>query len=139
MDALSPLSTDPSAFCFVDVETRSFEDVTVHGAYRHNAKGRVTIFTYAVGEGEVRDWCIPSFEPGLKLDWNDAPDDLLEALQAVEEGRKWFVAHNAAFEFNAFTRAMRGLEDFRVEWLICSMVQGTRSHPPADLAPRTGG
>jgi len=31
---LEPLSTDPNAWVFVDVETRSHEDVTVHGAYR---------------------------------------------------------------------------------------------------------
>jgi hypothetical protein len=68
------------------------------------------------------------------LDWNDAPDDLLNALQAVEEGQMWFVAHNAGFEFNAFTRGMVGLEDFRVEWLIDSMAQAMRSHLPADLA-----
>jgi DNA polymerase len=94
----------------------------------------VVILTYAIGDGEVRDWCIPSFEPGLKLNWADAPDDLLDALQEVEEGRKWFVSHNAGFEYNAFTRGMVGLEDFRVEWLIDSMVQGMRSHLPADLA-----
>jgi len=133
-DLLAPLSTAASDFLFCDVETRSFEDVTVHGAARHLAKGRVTIFTYAIGDGEVKDWVLPSFEPGLKLNWADAPGDLLDALQEVEEGRKWFVAHNAGFEYNAFTRGMVGLEDFRVEWLICSMVQGMRSHLPADLA-----
>jgi DNA polymerase len=133
-DLLAPLTTKPEDLIFVDVETRSFEDVTVHGAARHLAKGRVTIFTYAIGDGEVKDWVLPSFEPGLKLNWADAPDDLLDALQEVEEGRKWFVAHNAGFEYNAFTRGMVGLEDFRVEWLICSMVQGMRSHLPADLA-----
>jgi DNA polymerase len=133
-DPLAPLTTKPEDLIFVDVETRSFEDVTVHGAARHLAKGRVTIFTYAIGDGEVKDWVLPSFEPGLKLNWADAPGDLLDALQEVEEGRKWFVAHNAGFEYNAFTRGMVGLEDFRVEWLICSMVQGMRSHLPADLA-----
>jgi DNA polymerase len=133
-DPLAPLSTAASDFVFADVETRSFEDVTVHGAARHLAKGRVTIFTYAIGDGEVKDWVLEDWTPGKKLDWADAPDDLLDALQEVEEGRKWFVAHNAGFEYHAFTRGMVGLEDFRVEWLICSMVQGMRSHLPADLA-----
>jgi len=132
-DPLAPLSTRAEDFCFVDVETRSFEDVTIHGAYRHNAKGRVTIFTYAIGDGEVKDWVLEDWTPGKKLDWADAPDDLLDALQEVEEGRKWFVAHNAGFEYNAFTRGMIGLEDFRVEWMIDSMIQGMRSHLPADL------
>lgn len=131
---LEPLSTDPNDYCFIDVETRSTEDVTVHGAARHNAKGRVTIVAYAVGDEPVKDWCLPDFASGKKLDWNDAPDDLLDALQEVEEGRKWFVAHNAGFEYHAFTRGMVGLEDFRVEWMIDSMVQGMRSHLPPDLA-----
>jgi DNA polymerase bacteriophage-type len=134
MGELEPLSTDPNDFVFCDVETRSTEDVTVHGAARHTANGKVTILAYAIGDGPVKDWCVPDFESGTKLDWNDAPEDLLDALQEVEEGRKWFVAHNAGFEFNAFTRAMTGLEDFRVEWMIDTMVQAMRSHLPGDLA-----
>jgi hypothetical protein len=133
-DSLAPLSTDPNAWVFIDVETRSTEDVTVHGAARHNANGRVTVVAYAVGEGPVKDWVLEDWTPGRKLHWTNAPDDLLDALQEVEEGRKWFVAHNAGFEFNAFTRGMVGLEDFRVEWMIDSMAQAMRSHLPADLA-----
>lgn len=132
-DLLEPLTTDPSDYIFADVETRSFEDVTVHGAARHAARGRVVIFTYAIGEGEVKDWCIPSFEPGLKLDWSDAPQDLLDALQDVEEARKWFVAWNSGFELQAFTRAMTGLETFRSEWMIDAMIQAMVSHLPPDL------
>jgi len=133
-DPLAPLSTDPSRFCFIDVETRSTEDVTIHGAARHNAHGRVTVVAYAIGDGPVKDWVLEDWTPGRKLDWANAPDDLLDALQEVEEGRKWFVAHNCSFEFYAFTRGMVGLEDFRVEWMIDSMIQGMRSHLPADLA-----
>lgn len=132
-DPLEPLTTDPNSYIFADVETRSFEDVTVHGAARHNAKGRAVIFTYAIGEGEVKDWCIPSFEPGLKLDWADAPQDLLDALQDVEEARKWFVAWNSGFEHQAFTRAMTGFETFRSEWMIDAMIQAMVSHLPPDL------
>ena len=134
MSNLEPLSTDPNDYIFCDVETRSYEDVTVHGSARHNAAGRVTILSYAIGEGEVKDWCLPSFEPGLKLSWANAPTDLLNAVQRVKGGQAWFVSHNAGFEYNAFTRAMTGREDFRVEWMIDSMVQGMRSHLPADLA-----
>lgn len=133
-DDLEPLSTDINDFIFVDVETRSWEDVTQHGAYRNMAKGRVTIFTYAIGDSPAKDWVLEDWTPGKKLDRADAPEDLLDALQEVEEGRKWFVAHNAGYEYNAFTRGMTGLEDFRVEWMIDSMVQATRSHLPADLA-----
>lgn len=132
-DDLEPLSTDINDFVFVDVETRSTEDVTVHGSYRHNANGRVTIFTYAIGEGEVKDWCLTDWSPGKKLSWAMAPADLLAALSRVRGGQAWFVAWNAGFEFNAFTRGMRGL-GFEVEWMIDAMVQAMRSHLPADLA-----
>lgn len=105
---LEPLSTDINDFVFVDVETRSFEDVTVHGAYRHNAKGRVTILAYAVGDADVQDWVLEDWAPGKKLNWADAPDDLKEAVRRVKQGKAWFVAHNAQFETLAFTRAMEG-------------------------------
>jgi DNA polymerase len=134
LDPLAPLSDDPNAWVFIDVETRSTHDVTIHGAARHNANGRVTVVAYAIGDGPVKDWVLEDWTPGRKLDWADAPDDLLDALQEVEEGRKWFVAHNCSFEYYAFTRGMVGLEDFRVEWMIDSMAQALRSHLPADLA-----
>lgn len=133
-DDLEPLSTDPNDFLFIDVETRSHEDVTVHGAYRHCAAGRVTIVAYAIGDAPVQDWCIGSFDPGVRLNWSDAPDDLKAGLARVRAGKMWFVAHNCGFEFNAFTRAMTGLENFRVEWMIDSMIQAMRSHLPPDLA-----
>lgn len=107
-DPLAPLSTDPNDFVFVDVETRSTEDVTVHGAYRHNANGRVTIFTYAIGEGEVKDWVLEDWTPGKKLDWNDAPDDLKAAIRRVKRGEMWIVAWNAQFEALALSRGMVG-------------------------------
>lgn len=131
-DDLEPLSTDPNDFLCIDVETRSSEDVTVHGAYRHNAAGRVTIVAYAIGDGPVQDWILTDWSK--KLDWREAPADLAAAVERVKRGEMWFVAHNAGFEFNAFTRGMVGLEDFRVEWMIDSMVQAMRSHLPADLA-----
>lgn len=131
-DDLEPLSTDPNDFLFIDVETRSSEDVTVHGAYRHNAAGRVTIIAYAIGDGPVQHWILTDWSK--KLDWREAPADLAAAVERVKRGEMWFVAHNAGFEFNAFTRGMVGLADFRVEWMIDSMVQAMRSHLPADLA-----
>lgn len=132
MDDLEPLSVDPDAYVFIDVETRSKEDVTQFGAYRHNAAGRVTIVAYAIGDGPVQDWILTDWSK--KLDWREAPADLAAAVGRVKRGEAWFVAHNAGFEFNAFTRGMVGLEDFRVEWMIDSMVQAMRSHLPADLA-----
>jgi DNA polymerase len=132
-DDLEPLSTDPNGWLFADVETRSWEDVTVHGAYRNMAKGRITVFTYALGDGPVNDWVLEDWTPGRKLDWRDAPTDLLAAFAEVQAGRKWVVAWNSNYEFNAFTRGMVGLENFRVEWMVDAMVQASRSHLPADL------
>jgi DNA polymerase len=134
MSDLEPLTTSIDDLIFLDVETRSTEDVTVHGAYRHCAKARVTILAYAIGDAPVQDWCIGSFGPGVRLNWSDAPDDLKEAVRRVKAGTMWMVAWNAGFEFNAFTRAMDGLTDFQVEWLIDSMAQAMRSHLPADLS-----
>ena len=131
-DPLSPLSTDPNDFVFIDVETRSTEDVTIHGAARHNANGRVTVVAYAIGDAPVQDWVLEDWTPGKKLSWAMAPSDLLEALDRVRAGRAWFVAWNCGFEFNAFTRGMKGL-GFQVEWMIDAMVQAMRSHLPADL------
>lgn len=132
-DPLEPLTTDPNDLIFIDVETRSTEDVTVHGAYRHNANGRVTIVAYAIGNEPVKDWVLEDWTPGKKLSWAKAPTDLLDAVQRAKAGEAWFVAWHAGFEFNAFTRGMKHL-GFRAEWMIDAMVQAMRSHLPADLA-----
>lgn len=132
-DPLEPLTTDPNDLIFIDVETRSTEDVTVHGAYRHNANGRVTIVAYAIGNEPVKDWVLEDWTPGKKLSWAKAPTDLLDAVQRAKGGEAWFVAWNAGFEYNAFTRGMKHL-GFRAEWMIDAMVQAMRSHLPADLA-----
>jgi hypothetical protein len=107
-DDLDPLSTDPNDFVFLDVETRSTHDVTQVGAYNHTANGVVTILAYAIGDGPVKDWCVGSFDPGERLRWSDAPDDLKAALRRVRAGEAWIVAFNSSFEFLAFTRAMDG-------------------------------
>lgn len=132
MNDLEPLSTDPDDFLFTDVETRSTHDVTVHGAYVHAAHGSVTIYTYAIGLGEIKDWVVEDFDE--RLHWDNAPDDLKAAMARVKAGNMWKVAFNANFEYNAFTRAMDGLPDFQVEWLIDAKVQAMRSHLPPDLA-----
>ncbi len=107
-DPLAPLSTDPNDLIFIDVETRSTEDVTVHGAYRHNANGRVTVVAYAIGEGEVKDWVLEDWTPGKKLNWAMAPADLKAAMRRVKRGEMWIVAHNAQFEVLALSRGMEG-------------------------------
>jgi hypothetical protein len=105
---LEPLSTDPNDFVFLDVETRSTVDVTVGGAYNHTANGVVTILAYAIGDGPVKDWCVRSFEPGERLRWSDAPDDLKAALRRVRAGEAWIVAFNSSFEYLALTRGIDG-------------------------------
>jgi hypothetical protein len=107
-DPLAPLSTDPNDFLFLDVETRSYEDVTIHGAFRHNAKGRVTVLAYAVGDADVKDWCLQDWTPSRKLNWVDAPDDLKAAIRRVKRGEMWIVAWNAQFEVLALSRGMEG-------------------------------
>ena len=107
-DPLAPLSTDPNDLIFIDVETRSSEDVTVHGAARHNANGRVTVVAYAIGDGPVQDWVLEDWTPGKKLDWADAPEDLKEAVRRVKRGEMWMVAWNAQFEVLALMRGMEG-------------------------------
>jgi DNA polymerase bacteriophage-type len=131
-DDLEPLSTRVEDYLWIDVETRSTHDVTVHGAFNHTAHGNVTIVAYAVGDGEVKDWCVGGWSE--RLNWADAPPDLAAMLARVRAGEAWMVAHNAQFEALAFTRAMDGLGDLRLEWLIDSAVQSMRSHLPADLA-----
>jgi DNA polymerase bacteriophage-type len=127
---LEPLSTDPNSFLFVDVETRSPVDVTVHGAYRHTAHGVVTIVAYAIGDGPVKDWCVSGW--GERLHWKDAPDDLKAMKARIEDGTAWLVAWNHGFEWAAINRAMDGW-DYRPEYGIDAMVQAMRSHLPADL------
>ena len=112
-DALAPLSTNPDDFLFLDVETRSYQDVTVHGAHRHNASGRVTVLAYSVGENPVKDWCLTDWALGKKLNWADAPDDLKEAMRRVKRGEMWIVAWNAQFEMFALSLGMEGDVDAR--------------------------
>jgi DNA polymerase len=131
-DPLAPLSTDPNDFCFLDTETRSTENVKIHGAYRHNRNGRVTILVFAIGDAPVVEWALPDFAPGRKLSWGMAPTELLDFLYRVRGGRAWFVAHNAAFDVLACSRGMKGLR-MDPSWFIDTMVQFTRSHLPADL------
>jgi DNA polymerase len=132
-DLLAPLSTDPNAWCFIDVETRSQLDVTQVGAYRHNAAGFVTIVAYAIGEGEVQTWCQEDWASGRKLDWRAAPDDLRAFIARVERGEAWMVAWNHGFEWCAFNRGMTGW-NYKVEYGVDAMVQASRSHLPSDLA-----
>lgn len=134
----TPLSTDPDDFCFFDTETRSHEDVTTAGAYRHNAAGMVIILTYAIGaDGPVREWVVPDFD--TPLDQHYMPDALRLFLIRARQGKAWFVAWNAAFDRLSFNRGIRKPNTpqapyLTVEMVIDAMAQGGKSHLPPDLA-----
>lgn len=133
----SPLTTDIEDLCFIDTETRSTEDVKNHGAYRHTANGHVIILTYAIGMGEVQDWCVTDLDKPLHT--QDMPQDLYEFWLRAKAGKAWFVAHNAAFDRLAMSRGIDTPDDFdgpliEIEMMIDSMAQGVKSHLPADLA-----
>ena len=132
------LTENPDDYCFFDVETRSPEDVTLVGAYRHNTAGMVVIFTYAIGEtGEIKDWVVPDFE--TRLNWHDMPQDLHDFWYRARHGEAWFVAWNAAFDRLAANRGMdvygnTGVREvLTVEMTIDAMAQAVRSHLPPDL------
>ena len=132
------LTENPDDYCFFDVETRSPEDVTLVGAYRHNTAGLVVIFTYAIGEtGEIKDWVVPDFE--TRLNWHDMPQDLHDFWHRARRGEAWFVAWNAAFDRLAANRGMDAYgntgvrEVLTVEMTIDAMAQAVRSHLPPDL------
>ena len=134
----NPLSTDPDDFCFFDTETRSREDVTTAGAYRHNAAGQVIILTYAIGaDAPVREWVVPDFD--TPLDQHYMPDDLRLFLIRARQGKAWFVAWNAAFDRLSFNRGVKKPNTpqapyMTVEMVIDAMAQGGKSHLPPDLA-----
>lgn len=126
------LSDDPADFIHIDTETRSSVDVTVGGAWQHLRHGKVTIVTYAIGDGEVKDWVLPTADLSGRLHWDDAPADLAAAFERVKSGEAWFVAWNAAFDRIATSLGMDGAT-MKIEWWIDAMAQAVKSHLPPDL------
>lgn len=140
-DHLAPLATDPASYCFIDTETRSPENVVVHGLHRHTtAPGfMVMIVTYAIGTGPVQEWVTDHFD--RPLDWDDAPKDLRAFYVDALLGQKWFVAWNAAFDRHAINRGISNvdrlngsqIETLSIPMIIDAMAQAVKSHLPPDL------
>lgn len=123
-------------YCFIDTETLSGADLKATGIYPYSAHPdfRVMIVTYAIGDGSVNIWHQDRAHVGEWLDWNDAPEDLLEFLERVEAGEAHFVAWNAAFDRLALSRGIKGYANAKPEHFMDAMVQAVRSHLPPDLA-----
>lgn len=123
-------------FCFIDTETLSGADLKATGVYPYSADPafRVMMVTYAIGDGPVQIWKQDRAHLGEWLDWNDAPDDLLDFLERVEMGDAHFVAWNAAFDRLALSRGILGYSNAKPEHFMDAMVQAVRSHLPPDLA-----
>lgn len=127
---------DIDNLCFIDTETLSGADLKATGIYPYSSDPafRVMIVTYAIGDGPVQIWKQDRAHLGAWLDWNDAPDDLLDFLERVEAGEAHFVAWNAAFDRLALSRGIKGYSSAQPEHFLDAMVQAVRSHLPPDLA-----
>lgn len=127
---------DIDKLCFIDTETLSGADLKATGIYPYSSDPafRVMIVTYAIGDGPVQIWKQDRAHLGAWLDWNDAPDDLLDFMERVEAGEARFVAWNAAFDRLALSRGMKGYSSAQPEHFLDAMVQAVRSHLPPDLA-----
>lgn len=93
--------------CFIDTETRSYEDITKTSTGRYARGCGVIICTYAINDGPVNVWSVYDFDENL--DWNERPDDLRNF-----SGK--YVAFNSAFDRQVMRYGIRnctlGVEDF---------------------------
>lgn len=93
--------------CFIDTETRSFEDITKTSTGRYARSCGVIICAYAINDGPVKVWSVYDFDEGLV--WDERPDDL-----KTFTGK--YVAFNSAFDRQAMRYGIRnctlGVEDF---------------------------
>lgn len=139
---MQPLSRDPNDFLFFDTETRALPgladprwgDVTKSGAVRYGKSCMVTIFRYCIGEGPMRRWDLTDFD--RKLNWLDAPPDLLEFLSRALRGEAWFVAWNSFFDRHVCNDGMDAPGDGPVLPIRCvldAMGQAVASNLPAKL------
>lgn len=141
------LSEDWNDYCFIDTETRSRLNVKDCGVYPHIREGRVIIVTYAIGEGPVKKWVVEDFGPEHRLNWIDAPRDLMDfwsrsryaSVGIPQYDPCWFVAWNAAFDRVALSRGIdkppgaTGEDPISIPMMIDAMAQAVKSHLPPDL------
>ena len=128
-----PLSVEPGDYCFIDTETRSSSDIKETGGYPYTNNCRVTIVTYAIGDGEVKEWLLTDWKHGNTLVFRNAPADLRAFHERAQRGEAWYVAWNAAFDRLAMSRGIIGMH-VDVKMMIDAMAQAVRSHLPPDLA-----
>lgn len=144
------LSEDINDFCFIDTETRSLKGLTNEkwGNVKTTSTGRyarsvkVIVVTYAIGDGEIKDWVLDDFDNTLK--WRDLPPDLATFMQRVRAGKAWFVAFNSGFDLAVMNHGM--VRDSKrmvieVEEMLDAMAQAAYSNLPfaLDAAAKTCG
>jgi DNA polymerase len=105
------LSVDIDDFCFIDTETRALPELRpAWGSIKTTSAGRyarsikVIVITYAIGEGEVREWLLRDFDGTIK--WRDLPPDLAHFIVRVRAKTAWFVAFNSGFDFATLNHGM---------------------------------
>lgn len=136
------LTEDINDICFWDTETRALPgladprwgDVTTCGAGRYSRSSKVIIFTYAIGDGEIKDWVLDDFDKFLH--WRDCPPDLAQHLARVQKGEAWFMALNSAFDRNVCNYGMKMDRDgpmLEVEHVLDLSVQAAQSNLPQNL------
>lgn len=132
-DPYAPLSNDINDYCFIDSETRSTHDVTIHGADNHIRNGMVTMVPFAVGDAAPELWQTRQWDRRLK--WATCPSPLHDFYyDKVLKGRGWFVAWNAFFDRKALGLGVDGgpKEGHVENWLDC-MVPASKNHLPIKL------
>lgn len=136
------LTEDINDICFWDTETRALPDledprwgdVRESGAGRYSRSSKVIIFTYAIGEGEIKDWVLEDFDGFLR--WRDCPPDLAAFIARVQNGEAWFMALNSAFDRNVCNHGMLKDRDgpmLEVEHVLDLSVQAAQSNLPQNL------
>lgn len=140
-DMMKPLTDDPRDYTFFDAETRAlpsknlaYEDVTMCGAERYSLNAKVTVFTYAIGEGKTNAWVLRDFDDVLK--WRDAPPDLQEQMSRMLKGEAWFVAGNSAFDRRVANRGIfrdRDIPYMPIRGVLDAFAQFTASNLPGKL------
>lgn len=133
------LSTDPDDFCFIDTETRSFDDtppeyasVTDCGAYKYRHHAHVIVLTYAIGNAPVQRVALDTgFDQPMY--WKQLPLDLRQFTNKVNAGKGWFVAWNAGFD-RLMTNAQDGWIATPVDGWVDAMAQAVASNLPPSLA-----
>lgn len=140
-DRNAPLSANINDYCFIDDETRAIVEDEIAGDITNTSTGRyaesskVIVITYAIGDGEVKDWWLKDFDG--RLNWDDAPYDLASFRRDAVLGRKFFVAFNSAFDRCTINKGI----DYKfspdkimhIEMMLDASVQAAAANLPGTL------